>query len=93
MPPVIHKDKCTGCQTCVTICPEDAFGLQEDGVQVPQVQYPRCCKHCNACVLECPAQAITLRFPVPKMMVFYDAPPIKEGRASMFRAADGGRIP
>ncbi|MCD7885707.1 MAG: ferredoxin family protein [Lachnospiraceae bacterium] len=72
MPPVIQKSRCVGCMNCVNICPNDTFGLQKPGVKVPQVQYPKECKHCNACVLECPKEAISLRFPVPQMMVFYD---------------------
>lgn len=79
MPPVIDKTKCTGCRTCAAICPLDVFGRQSAGVRVPEIRYPDECWHCNACVLDCPAQAIRLRFPVPTMLLYTDAPAISDG--------------
>lgn len=75
MPPVIDKTTCVGCHTCAQICPLDVFGHQDAGVQVPQIRYPDECWHCNACVLDCPTHAIRLRFPVPTMLLYVDAPP------------------
>lgn len=74
MPPVVNKKLCIGCFQCADICPTDTFGLQEHGGKTVAVQYPRACIHCNACVLDCPKNALVLRFPVPWMMVYYDAP-------------------
>lgn len=74
MPPVINKNKCTGCHTCVNICPMDVFGIQKEKLRVPEIRYPDECWHCNSCVFDCPTKAITLRVPVPAMMVFVDAP-------------------
>ncbi|MFX1564056.1 MAG: 4Fe-4S binding protein [Promethearchaeota archaeon] len=28
MPPVVDKDKCTGCGTCVDVCPSEVFTLE-----------------------------------------------------------------
>lgn len=80
MPPVIDKSKCIGCHNCATICPVDAYGFQKEKGQIPNIQYPRECKHCNACVLECPVRAISLRFPVPQLMVYYDVPQNTENK-------------
>jgi len=70
MPPVIDKDKCTACGTCIDICQMDVFfGSKEN--DVPVISYPEECWHCSACVLECPVEgAIRLRIPLPAM-VFY----------------------
>ena len=74
MPPIIDKKKCVGCHTCVTICPVDVYGLQQEKRKPPVIHYPEECWHCNACVFDCPKNAITLRIPVPANMVFVDAP-------------------
>ncbi|MCD8127810.1 MAG: ferredoxin family protein [Clostridiales bacterium] len=74
MPPIIHKESCVGCMNCTQICPMDCFGVQKKGNRVPEVRFPDECWHCNACVLECPAKAITLRVPLPSMMVFMEVP-------------------
>ena len=74
MPPIINKTKCTDCKTCVTVCPVDCFGVQNKGVKIPEVRFPDECWHCNACVIDCPTGAISLRVPLPTMMVFMDVP-------------------
>lgn len=70
MPPIINHQKCTGCKTCVTVCPMDVFGYQPKDRKVPLVQFPEECWHCNACVIDCPAKAVTLRVPLSSMVVF-----------------------
>lgn len=74
MPPIINKKKCVGCFSCAENCPVDVFGHQKKDLKIPQVKYPDECWHCNACVIDCPMQAISLRIPVPLMMVYVDAP-------------------
>lgn len=69
MPPIINKDICTGCGKCVEICPSDVFWGSKKG-EVPIVAYPDECWHESACVMDCPVEAITLRIPLP-MMVLY----------------------
>ncbi|MGM9522682.1 MAG: ferredoxin family protein [Oscillospiraceae bacterium] len=77
MPPVINKKKCISCYHCVDICPLDVFGRQEKSDRPPMVKYPEECWHCNACVIECPAKALRIRLPVQDMVVFIDAPDVK----------------
>ena len=77
MPPIINKDLCTGCKTCVTICPMDVFGYQRPGTKVPVIQFPDECWHCNACVVDCPVKAVSLRVPLPATIVFRE--PLQRG--------------
>ncbi len=39
----------------------------------PEIKYPEECWHCNACVLDCKQSAITLRIPLPAMMLHVEA--------------------
>jgi adenylylsulfate reductase subunit B len=73
MPPVIDKNKCSACGLCRDICPTDVFAAPPKG-EPPVIRYPEECWHCNACGLDCPEEAISLRFPLPTMMLFVDAP-------------------
>jgi len=69
MPPIIDKEKCTGCGICADICNYDVyFGSKEN--EIPAVTYPEECWHCNACVIDCPQEAIRLRIPLPAMMLY-----------------------
>ena len=69
MPPVIDEDRCTGCGTCVDICPGDVFWGSTEG-QTPVIRYPKECWYCNACVLECSEEAIRLRIPLPLSIMY-----------------------
>lgn len=68
MPPVVDPGKCTGCGTCREVCSEDVFGLSA-GDPAPRVIYSEECWHCYACVTDCPEGAITLRIPLPMMVL------------------------
>jgi adenylylsulfate reductase subunit B len=70
MPPVIEREKCTGCGQCVDICQMDVFFGTKRG-EVPRMSYPEECWHCNACVDVCPVEdAISVRVPLPAMLRF-----------------------
>lgn len=68
MPPIINEEKCTRCNTCAQICSMDVFGPVRHG-EVPRPIYWRDCWHCRACVMDCPAGAISMRYPLPMMML------------------------
>jgi len=72
MPPIIAKEKCNACGTCVDICPTDVFRVAGKRTP-PLVKYPEECWHCNACVLDCRQSAVTLRLPLPAMMLHVGA--------------------
>ncbi|MFO7710977.1 MAG: ferredoxin family protein [Candidatus Woesearchaeota archaeon] len=54
MKPTVDKNKCTGCGTCVDVCPMDVFELKEKA----EVKNPDECIGCRACELQCPEKAI-----------------------------------
>jgi len=72
MPPVINKDRCKCCGSCVDACPSDVFYGSAIG-DVPLVTYKDECWHCNACVEACPYDgSIKLRIPLPLMILYQD---------------------
>ncbi len=54
MPAVVNREKCTGCATCVDICPSAAIELVDDKAVVNADE----CVDCESCVDECPESAI-----------------------------------
>jgi heterodisulfide reductase subunit A-like polyferredoxin len=62
---VVDKTKCTGCLTCVRICP---FGVPQmkpnltgvGGIIGAAFVETAVCQGCGTCVSECPARAIQL---------------------------------
>lgn len=69
MPPIIDPSKCICCGKCVEICTEDVYYGSQEG-EVPVVTYPKECSHFAGCVHNCPTQAITLRIPLPMLLVY-----------------------
>jgi adenylylsulfate reductase subunit B len=72
MPPIINDEKCNACAVCADICPTDVFHIEEKGA-IPDIRYPEECWHCNSCVLDCKEEAMSLRIPLPVMMLHVDA--------------------
>lgn len=58
--PVVDTKKCTGCGTCVDICPMQVFGLDKS-VKKSVVKKPDECIGCRACEVQCPAKAIVVK--------------------------------
>ena len=51
----VNLESCTGCGTCVDVCPVDVFEIQGDkSVPVRQDE----CLACKACEAQCPEKAI-----------------------------------
>ncbi len=55
--PIVDTEKCTGCGTCVTVCPQGVFEIQGDKAVVVK---PEECIGCRACEAACPSGAITV---------------------------------
>lgn len=53
----IDPELCTGCGTCVNICPMEAIKLQND---ISKIKKKRCIG-CGNCVVKCPVEAISLK--------------------------------
>ncbi|RQD79431.1 MAG: 4Fe-4S dicluster domain-containing protein [Methanocalculus sp. MSAO_Arc1] len=51
---IVDKEKCTGCEACVDICPSAAITMNDDLAVVED----DLCVDCENCVDECPAEAI-----------------------------------
>ncbi|WP_372805942.1 glycyl-radical enzyme activating protein [Pontiella sp.] len=49
------KDRCTGCGTCVPLCPEKAITLVGEKIRISQT-----CTHCGICTAACPANALVI---------------------------------
>jgi Fe-S-cluster-containing hydrogenase component 2 len=57
MPAKVDKEKCTGCESCVEVCPVEAIKMVDDKAVVNEDD----CTDCGQCVDECPAEAIELK--------------------------------
>lgn len=53
----VDKGKCTGCGTCVQVCPVSIYELK-DGKASPKKDKIKDCLECKACEVSCPAGAI-----------------------------------
>ncbi len=58
----VDEDLCSGCATCISICPYDAIELekQKDETKVAKVN-ETLCMGCGACVVACPSGAMQQR--------------------------------
>jgi heterodisulfide reductase subunit A len=70
---VVDQDKCSGCGTCIEVCPYGALRKNDDGVAEVIVA---ACKGCGCCGATCPEMAIT-------MTNYTDAQLLAEARAAL----------
>jgi heterodisulfide reductase subunit A len=55
---VVDEDKCSGCGTCVEVCPYNAIQKDETGIARVTAAV---CKGCGVCGASCPERAITMQ--------------------------------
>jgi len=62
----IDPETCTGCNTCVDICPMDVLAPNAEQGMPPVVLYPEECWFCGCCTEMCPQEgAIRVIIPLP----------------------------
>ena len=57
MHPAVDKEKCVGCGTCVSFCPEASVEIKDKKAEI-DYDY---CKGCGVCAEVCPLKAIAMR--------------------------------
>jgi heterodisulfide reductase subunit A len=55
---VVDEDVCTGCGTCIKLCPYNAISKNERGLATVNDVL---CKGCGVCAASCPEKAISMR--------------------------------
>jgi Fe-S-cluster-containing hydrogenase component 2 len=56
----LDKDKCTLCQACFSLCPEEVFHLKESNLQIVNQK----CVNCSSCSDVCPENAIEIELEI-----------------------------
>lgn len=54
----LDEDKCTGCGTCLEVCPHAVLARENGRVRIDCLD---ACMECGACAMNCPVQAITVQ--------------------------------
>ena len=52
----VDLEKCTGCESCVEVCPAEALKVADEKLVVDAEN----CTDCGSCVDECPLEALDL---------------------------------
>ena len=60
---VVRNNLCTGCGTCVSLCPRSAIGIVKDdskGIYIPLINNPEC-NQCGICLNICPGHQLDFK--------------------------------
>ena len=60
---VVKNDLCTGCGTCIALCPEEAIKLtinEKKGIYVPELDEEKC-NNCGICYKICPGHEVDFK--------------------------------
>ncbi len=52
----VNTSLCTGCESCVSVCPVEAISMVSSKASIEADK----CVDCGACVSECPVEAISM---------------------------------
>ena len=77
----INKDRCTGCESCVNICPANVLQLDDRHKSTP-VRFDVCIQ-CSQCMIACPSIALVMHYEgdepppirLPNLDRYYQAAP------------------
>lgn len=64
---MIDSDKCKGCGTCVGVCPQGVYAVNESERKSRIVDVDRC-QFCTACIKQCPTGAISTNPPIKEFI-------------------------
>jgi Fe-S-cluster-containing hydrogenase component 2 len=53
----VDNEKCTGCEECANICPNEVFAMADEKSDPNQGNE---CDYCESCLGVCPSEAITI---------------------------------
>ncbi len=68
---VVSRDDCSGCETCIDLCPRDCFHLDPKNIAVYTSTR---CRDCYHCIASCPEAAISHRdLPVEDFQLIADS--------------------
>lgn len=59
---IIDRKKCINCKICYDRCPEESFGIHNNGEVY--VKYPEECWLCGACEMDCPVGAVQVHYEI-----------------------------
>jgi len=71
----VNEQKCTGCGTCLTICPYGAMEKNAEGIAKTNIVL---CKGCGTCVASCPERAVRLPGFTDEQLIAQVANAVKE---------------
>ncbi|MBE0555592.1 MAG: 4Fe-4S binding protein [Proteobacteria bacterium] len=54
----LDETKCTGCRTCLEVCPHAVFQMNSRHVEIRDRD---ACMECGACMRNCPTEAISVK--------------------------------
>jgi len=57
----LDRARCTGCGTCVEVCPHGVLGLEASNGRKAEIRDRDACMECGACAKNCPSQAVSVR--------------------------------
>jgi ferredoxin len=52
------QEKCVGCGTCLMVCPQAVFSMNNGHARIESRDF---CMECGACAQNCPTEAVTVR--------------------------------
>ena len=70
MATIIDKNKCINCKISYDRCPEESFGLDDEGKVY--VKYPEECWLCGVCQMDCPVGAVEVTYDTNSKPMFID---------------------